>query len=44
MTDPSLDAKITPEAIRRDDTTDAAQNVFFINTPLGPGRPEQLNR
>lgn len=34
---PSLEAKITPEASRREGNTDAAQNFFFINVPLDPG-------
>jgi hypothetical protein len=31
---------MTPEDIRREENTDAAQNVFFINVPLVSGCPE----
>lgn len=37
---PLLEAKTKPEAIRREGTTDAAQNDFFINAPLVSGVPE----
>jgi len=37
---PLLEAKTRPEAIRREGTTDAAKNVFFIYVPLVSGFPE----